>query len=50
LDSAATGEIPTVVADGTVINVYYVKDELQTKEVTYTVKYLYLTVYVMFFV
>ena len=39
LDSAATGEIPTVVADGTVINVYYVKDELQTKEVTYTVKY-----------
>ena len=38
-DSAATGEIPTVVADGTVINVYYVKDELQTKEVTYTVKY-----------
>ena len=39
LDSAATGEIPTVVADGTVINVYYVKDELQTKEVTYTAKY-----------
>ena len=39
LDSASTGEIPTVVADGTVINVYYVKDELQTKEVTYTVKY-----------
>ena len=39
LDSAATGEIPTVVADGTVTNVYYVKDELQTKEVTYTVKY-----------
>ena len=39
LDSAATGEIPTVVADGTAINVYYVKDELQTKEVTYTVKY-----------
>ena len=39
LDSAATGEIPTVVADGTVINVYYVKDELQTKEATYTVKY-----------
>ena len=39
LDSAATGEIPTVVADGTVINVYYVKDELQTKEVIYTVKY-----------
>ena len=39
LDSAATGEIPTVVADGTVINVYYVKDEFQTKEVTYTVKY-----------
>ena len=39
LDSAATGEIPTVVADGTVINVYYVKDELQTKEVNYTVKY-----------
>ena len=39
LDSAATGEIPTVVADGTVINVYYVKDASQTKDVTYTIKY-----------
>ena len=39
LDSASTGEIPTVVADGTVINVYYVKDASQTKDVTYTIKY-----------
>lgn len=39
LDSAATGEIPSVVASGTVINVYYVKDASQTKDVTYTIKY-----------
>ena len=39
MDSAATGEIPTVVASGTVINVYYVKDASQTKDVTYTIKY-----------
>ena len=38
-DSAATGEIPSVVAYGTVINVYYVKDASQTKDVTYTIKY-----------
>ncbi len=39
LDSVATGEIPSVVASGTVINVYYVKDASQTKDVTYTIKY-----------
>ena len=39
LDSEATGEIPSVVASGTVINVYYVKDASQTKDVTYTIKY-----------
>ncbi|MCF2662943.1 S-layer homology domain-containing protein, partial [Oscillibacter valericigenes] len=39
LDSTATGTIPATAKNGDVIRVYYVKDESQTKTLSYTVEY-----------
>ena len=39
LDETATGTIPSEVDTGTTINVYYVKDDSQTKPVEYNVQY-----------
>ena len=38
-DAETTGEIPSEVTTGTIIKVYYVTDETQTKELSYTVEY-----------
>ena len=40
LDTAATGTIPSTVKNGDIVDIFYVRDDTQTKNITYTVQYM----------